>query len=703
MTDTYSELPERNDGPPGRSPGLSELADLTRPLTVNLQAIFDQSPIGIAVCDTEGRLLDANPTCLGICGFHELKEALGIDVFRKLHVSPEGGQALQRGEGVQFETSFVPHRSAPPSSSSPPAIRRAHVHVKISPLLPDQDSPPEAYLVHVEDISARVQVQETYRALVEGSLQGLALFQDGGIVFANRQLAEMTGYSVEELQGMGPQDVSQLIHPEHRAQVTERLRQRLVRQRQAEQYEVRFVREDGQVRWAELSAQAIKYGGRPAVQATYVDVTERKRAQEALEQSERRYRTLFQESPTSLWEEDYSAVKAYVDRLREDGVDDLRGHLERHPESLSECVRLIRVIAVNKATLELYGAASDEELVAGLGAIMSEEAYPALADQLLAIADRRGFPQTNTVNRTLDGERLDLLVDMRVVPGYEETYSRVLVSLLDITERREMEEALKQQDVMTALGQMAAGMAHDFRTLLTTIILHAQMGLRAPGLPSQVTPHLRTIVDVSQQASDLIQQILDFSSSSMLDVQVLDLEEVVSQTLDDLQRDFPGSIDLLLETHSGPFLVRADPERIRQVLTNLALNARDAIAAQETAKGGEIRVALRRVSVDEGDTPPSPGHRPELGPGDWVHLRVSDTGTGMPEEVSEHVFEPFFTTKDVGEGRGLGLAQVYGIVRQHDGVIDFDSTLGEGTTFHIYLRAHQLDHRRERRVSPGIQ
>jgi len=695
MTDTLPRDAQGADGESGRPPQPSQLESLTRPLHVDLHAVFDQSPIGIAVCNAEGRLLDANLSCLRICDFRRVEDALGVDVFGHLDVTPEHRQALLQGNAVEFETSFVLEPSDEPSHPPGPP-RRVHAHAKITPLASPREGKPEAYLTHLEDITERKSMQETYQALVEGSLQGLALFQDGRIQFANPRLAEMTGFTVQELQAMDAEEVSRLVHPQDRAMVVERLRQRQAGKRAGEQYAVRFLRKDGELRWTELCAQRVDFGGTPAVQVSCVDITEQKLAREALARSESRYRSLFEESPVSLWEEDYSAVKTYLDELRRGGVEDLRSYLEQHLECLHECSSRIDVIAVNKATLDLYDAESQEDLVEGMETIMGEGSQRTFLEQLLAIAERRPFPQMETVNWSLAGHRLNLLVDMRVVPGHEETYSRVLVSLLDVTERRKMEEALREQDLLTALGQMAAGIAHDFRSLLTTIILHAQMGLRTPGLPSQVTPHLRTIVGESHRASDLIQQILDFSSRSMLDVKTLDLEQIVSRALDDLEPLFPPSVNLVLETHPGPFAVRADPDRIEQALRNLALNARDAIAAHEATNGGEFRVALRRLSVDEAETPPVP----DLKPGDWIRIGVSDTGTGMTDEVSKHLFEPFFTTKDVGEGKGLGLPQVYGIVHQHHGVIDFETKPGEGTTFHIYLPACEEDDGDENRAGP---
>ena len=538
---------------------------------VDFQKLVAQSPMGVAVCDAQGAVLDANPACLRLCGFEDPEEALDTDVFEHLDIPTEFRPRLDRRELVQFETAFPGSLDSPPPPG-PPSRQPRYLNVQITPLGLDDDQAPRGYLVHVRDITGR------------------------------------------------------------------------------------------------------------------------RLAQEALRQSEERYRSLFEESPISLWEEDYSAVKAYLDRLEAAGVSDLPAYLEEHPEAVSECAGLIRVIAVNEATLDLFGAASEEQLIDGLGSIMAEEAYPAFRKQLAAIARREPLPQTETVNRTLDGQRLDLLVDMRVAPGHEETYGRVLVSLMDITERKRMADELRQRDLLAALGQMAAGIAHDFRSLLTTIILHAEMGLRKPGLSQELASHFRVVKEASKEADGLIQQILDFGSKAMLDVERMHLRALVAQVVEELHQTFPKSIDLVIESEPGPFPVSGDRNGLRRAITNLALNARDAMkSADQPVAEGELRFALSHVRVEPEERPvvsTAPhDHPPVLKAGKWVCLAVSDRGCGMPEQVQDHLFEPFFTTKEVGEGKGLGLAQVYGIVRQHEGTIAVESEVGEGTTFRIYLPA----------------
>ena len=258
-----------------------------------------------------------------------------------------------------------------------------------------------------------------------------------------------------------------------------------------------------------------------------------------------------------------------------------------------------------------------------------------------------------------------------------------------LAELRDTQEQMVRQERLAAVGQLSAGIAHDFRTLLTTIILYAQLALRQPGLAPKLARNIKIIIGESQKAADLVQQILDFSRRSILQVRVLDLPSLVQNTMNILQRTIPGNVRLSLEVEPGQqaaaFLVRADSGRIQQLLTNLATNARDAMP-----RGGKLCFELSHVTVAE-DGPPLANIAPPLTGGKWVCLAVSDTGTGMTEEVRAHLFEPFFTTKDVDKGTGLGLAQVHGIVRQHEGSIGVETELGRGTTFFIYLPAYEAD------------
>jgi PAS domain S-box-containing protein len=249
-----------------------------------------------------------------------------------------------------------------------------------------------------------------------------------------------------------------------------------------------------------------------------------------------------------------------------------------------------------------------------------------------------------------------------------------------LSELRETQDKMVQQERLAAVGQLAGGIAHDFNNLLTAIMLYAHMPLSEPDLSPELKRSFETIFDESRHAADLVQQILDFSRRSPLHTQPFDLRPFVKEAIRMLERTIPESIHIHVEAGQETYAIDADATRIQQVLMNLALNARDAMP-----DGGELRIGLAHASVQPDEIPPIP----EMAPGKWVCLTVSDTGSGIPLTARPHIFEPFFTTKAVGEGTGLGLAQVYGIVKQHGGHIDYETEMGEGTAFHVYLPAHQ--------------
>lgn len=246
----------------------------------------------------------------------------------------------------------------------------------------------------------------------------------------------------------------------------------------------------------------------------------------------------------------------------------------------------------------------------------------------------------------------------------------------DITQRKQLEDQLRQSQKMEAFGQLAAGVAHDFNNILTVIQGNLSL-LRLPALSeTERQTAMRYASEAGERAANLTRQLLLFSRHQRLSPKDLDLNEVVNSVTKMLQRLIGEHI--ALETHYAPggALVHADPGMMEQVLLNLAINSRDAMP-----NGGRLIVETAAVMVDENHTHSQPRARP----GEYIRLAVTDTGTGISPEHFPHIFEPFFTTKEVGKGTGLGLATVFGIVEQHQGWIEVESKVNVGTTFYIYL------------------
>lgn len=260
----------------------------------------------------------------------------------------------------------------------------------------------------------------------------------------------------------------------------------------------------------------------------------------------------------------------------------------------------------------------------------------------------------------------------------------------DVTERHEMEFRAQQQERLAALGQLAAGIAHDFNNILAVITLYTRMELLANDTSPRLRERLEIIHQQAWRASDLIQQILDFSRRAVLEKSTLDLLPFLKELLKLLQTALPEHIKLSLRYDEGEYLIHADPTRLQQVFMNLATNARDAMPT-----GGLLHFDLEWLYIPPGEPLPLSEMRADDSasaplPRTWLRITVSDTGIGIPPEHLPQIFNPFFTTKDPGKGTGLGLAQVFGVVKLHAGYLDVISTVGQGTSVILYLPALQL-------------
>jgi PAS domain S-box-containing protein len=246
----------------------------------------------------------------------------------------------------------------------------------------------------------------------------------------------------------------------------------------------------------------------------------------------------------------------------------------------------------------------------------------------------------------------------------------------DISERKRLEQQLWQLQKMEAVGRLAGGVAHDFGNLLTVIHVRAQLALHRLAAGESARQDIELLDATAARAGGLVRQLLAFSRKQVLQPKVLDLNAVVEDAQQMLRPLIGEDVSFVTTLASGLGCVKADPIQIEQVLVNLAVNARDAMR-----EGGTLTVETAEVELDEGPTEEQAG----APGGPYVVLRVRDTGTGMDEATRAQIFEPFFTTKQVGKGTGLGLATVYGIVKQHGGYVTVESELGRGSTFSVYL------------------
>jgi PAS domain S-box-containing protein len=497
--------------------------------------------------------------------------------------------------------------------------------------------------------------EQRFRATFEQAAVGIAqIAADGRWLRVNRKLCDIVGYTKEELLGKSFQDIT---HPDDLDPNMENVRRVLAGEIPMFSIEKRYIRKDGSIVWIYLTVSIVRhaFGDHPEYFISVVeDITERKRAEEDLRRSEGHLRTLVQTIPDLVWLKD------------KDGV----------------------YLSCNQVFERLYGA-REAEIVGktDYDFVDRELADFFVANDRKAIAAGKPTSNEEWVTFADDGHRA--LLDTIKTPMYDSQGELIGVLGIahDITARKRAEEAnarleaqLQQAQKMEAIGQLAGGVAHDFNNMLGVILGHTELAMDQvePGQP--IYQDLEEIHAAAERSTDIARQLLAFARKQTTMPKVIDLNEMVEALLKMLRRLIGEDIDLNWVAGSGLWPVKMDPSQIDQILANLCVNARGAIAGV-----GKITVETANITFDAEYCAINAGFIP----GDFVRLEVSDNGCGMSKETLCHIFEPFFTTKVVGEGTGLGLATVYGAVKQNNGFINVYSEPGKGTTFKIYLPRHK--------------
>ncbi|MDD2763594.1 MAG: ATP-binding protein [Opitutaceae bacterium] len=302
----------------------------------------------------------------------------------------------------------------------------------------------------------------------------------------------------------------------------------------------------------------------------------------------------------------------------------------------------------------------------------------ALAEAAFARLQKKGYVRyDNLPLEAKGGQRREVEFVSNL---YKVDHQKVIqCNIRDITDRRRLEAKLQQAQKMEVVGQLAGGVAHDYNNILTSTLLQLSLLLEDPNLPDGAKRMLRQLESEAKRAASLTRQLLLFSRQHVIQLKPLDLNVVLANLVDMLRRLLSKDVRLEFQAGSNPLWIDADSNMIEQVVTNLCLNAQDAMAP----KGGRLTIDAGLVELDAEAIRVNPEARPGL----FVCLAVADTGCGMDTATLKHLFEPFFTTKEVGKGTGLGLSIVYGITNQHGGWVEVASQVGKGSTFRVYLPA----------------
>lgn len=479
-----------------------------------------------------------------------------------------------------------------------------------------------------------------FRALIEHSADATIAFQpDGEITYASPAATRILGYPEGELLIT---NLFTLIHPEDLPAMTERFQHLKAAPGQLEYQKVRCRHRDGTWCWiAGHTRNLLEVTAVRAFVGNYHDVTDQMRAEAALRENEERFRMLFEDNPSML---------------------------------LLHDVESLRILAVNRAFVRHYGFSREELLGMTIRDIRPPDEVPKLRQALQSVETDGTLRFSAWRHRKKDGTVFEVDIVSHALDFGGRPARLTMVS--DVSERLKLEVQLRQAQKMESIGQLAGGVAHDFNNLLTVIQGHSSLLLGSGQLHGINLDSTQQIAHAAARAGDLTRQLLTFSRKQAMELQVLDLNHVVRDLSRMFQRVLGETITLETECCTEPGLVKADAGMIEQVLMNLAVNARDAMP-----NGGKLTITTERHRV----TPAEVLSMPEASAGDYLRLRVRDSGSGIAPEDLPRIFDPFFTTKEPGKGTGLGLATVYGIVKQHAGWINVRSQPGKGTEFEIHL------------------
>jgi len=499
----------------------------------------------------------------------------------------------------------------------------------------------EALKGEESDRKAREEDIRRLAAIVEYSddaIVGVGL--DALITDWNSGAERMLGYSRSEIIGM---PITTIFPPSHRDEPLDN-QARLKRGESVVRRESLRLRKDGKTIHVALTVSPIKdqHGRVIGTAGIMRDISQRKLIEDALQHSEASYRSFVENAPFGIV------------RTTPDG----------------------QIVQANPALVKMLGYTSEQEV---LGLHMATDVYRYAEERPEATAwsQRQESVQGVEVDwKHRDGRPFTIRCDAHVVKDRDGHLQYLEGFIEDISERRAMEMQLRQGQKMEAIGRLAGGIAHDFNNLLGVIIGYSDLVSEQVGPDSPLHNPVEQIKKAGDRASALTRQLLAFSRQQVLETKVLNLNKIVAEMANMLPPLLGEDIEL--QTSLAPLLgqVKADQGQIEQVIMNLAVNARDAMPA-----GGRLSIETRNACLDEEFVS---RHRPTI-PGEYVMLVVSDTGSGMDAQTQAHIFEPFFTTKEQGRGTGLGLATVYGFVKQSGGYVWVQSEPGMGSTFTIYL------------------
>ncbi len=624
------------------------------------RGLFENNPSAMCLIDTSGRkIIDANQAASDLFGYS--RDALASMPMDNLNAPGQDDTSNKLAEAANG-----PARLELRQRFADGTVHEVELYAG-----PFMDQTGKKILATIHDITQRKRAMENlrraegkYRNIIEQSVQGIIQSTvEGKVISVNPSMARITGYDSTEEAMKSVSNIGSQVYsdPLRREQLIKELNQHGT----VQSFPIQIKRRDGDMAWISYTARAVKDENDKiiSIEGFVEDITSRITAEEALAQSEKRYRAIV----------DNSLAAIYIFQ------DD-------------------KMVFLNKAFLDMLGYSDQAQ---GLGRPFWEFIHPLDREWVKMRAQARARGENvkpHYAFRCLKADNTVIWVDMQATTIFFHGKPAVLGNLIDITERKMLTDRLAQSQKMEAVGTLASGIAHDFNNILQAISGYVQM-VMSDGVSQPNLRRMKEIDSAVLRAADLIQRMLAFSRDLAPQFIGVDINKEISQAVKLIERTIPKWISIKTELENDLPLVNGDPISLVQMLMNMAANARDAMP-----DGGTLTISSRMIDIDESFC----STRPDLEPGPYVLIRVADSGPGIDESIIKQIFDPFFSTKEIGRGTGLGLSQVYGTVKSHQGHIDCESTLGLGTEFKIYLPSKQPDqqttnndHEPEKQVEGG--
>jgi PAS domain S-box-containing protein len=617
-----------------------------------LRMITDNVSDLIAILDLQGkRIFNSSSYKLLFGDPDKLK---GSDSFREIHVDDREKikqifeETIKTGVGQITEYRFVLEDGT---------IR--HIESQ-GDVIRNSSGQVENVIVISRDITEREQIEKALHDSEERLKSILKSIPDiiyrldplGKITFISAAI-ERYGYRISDLVG---KNILKLVHPEDREKAKYRINERRTGERRTKSFEIRLVTADGKPIHFEDRTQAVPMEPIFLLEAEGLYETSQPR-QNAFIGTQGIARDITDRKKTE------SEVSMLAQALK----------------CISECVTVTdlknNIIFVNDAFLQKYGYERHELIGKPISIVRGKNLHAQSIEEILPQTIEGGW-KGEILNKRKDGVEFPIHLSTSVINN-PSGYPLALIGVAtDITDRKRLETQLQQSQKLEAIGKLAGGIAHDFNNLLTVIQGYSDLLLSKISVNDPIHNQIRQINDAANRAESLTRQLLAFSRKQIMKPRVIDLNNLIHEMEDMLRRLIGADIKFVINLGVDLGTIKADPGQIEQVIMNLAVNARDAMH-----HGGTMTIETLNTMIDH----KFKNDYPETVVGNYIQLKISDTGFGMDKETQAHIFEPFFTTKEKGEGTGLGLATVYGIIKQSGGYIYVHSELTKGTTFNLYF------------------